>query len=201
MLNRLTPCSVENCEKRAKKRGFCEAHYRKFLKWGDPTAGYSQGAAAAWIEANASFNGDECLQWPFGMMARSVGTCVFRGRKMLGTRAMCEAAHGPAPTPKHEAAHNCGKGHLGCCNPKHLRWATHYDNHQDRWEHGTQLLGEKAPAAKLTREKVHKIRRLADNGKSYEMLADLFDVSSAEIGRIAKRKRWGWLPEERPACL
>lgn len=33
---------------------------------------------------------------------------------------MCELVYGKPPMPKHQAAHNCGKGNLGCINPKHL---------------------------------------------------------------------------------
>lgn len=30
-------CLVEGCEKRARSRGWCGAHYERWRRWGDPT--------------------------------------------------------------------------------------------------------------------------------------------------------------------
>ena len=30
-------CSVEGCDKKKHARGLCQNHYRKFMRWGDPT--------------------------------------------------------------------------------------------------------------------------------------------------------------------
>jgi hypothetical protein len=62
---------------------------------------------------------------------------VDSGHFERATRVMCKLAHGPAPTPKHHAAHSCGKGHEACINPKHLRWATPRENAADAKLHGT----------------------------------------------------------------
>lgn len=45
-------------------------------------------------------------------------------------RLVCEEAHGPSPTPEHEAAHATSNGCVGvaCINPAHIRWATHDEN-------------------------------------------------------------------------
>ncbi len=50
---------------------------------------------------------------------------------------MCILAHGEPPTPKHQTAHSCGKGHEGCINPRHLSWKTNQENSLDKREHGT----------------------------------------------------------------
>jgi hypothetical protein len=65
---------------------------------------------------------------------------------------MCILAHGLPPFPKAEAAHGCGKGHLGCFSPKHVRWATPAENAADRVKHGTANRGEKVACSKLTPE-------------------------------------------------
>jgi len=45
---------------------------------------------------------------------------------------MCRLANGDPALPWLEASHTCEQGHLGCVNPKHLEWETHYENHQRR---------------------------------------------------------------------
>ena len=92
---------------------------------------------------------------------------------------MCELAHGEAP-PRYEAAHSCGRGHLGCVNPRHLRWATSKENKADMIVHGTR-------PAKLSAEQVRTIRLgavpLAD-------LAHRFGVSLNHIYAVAGGKHW-----------
>lgn len=59
------------------------------------------------------------------------------GRSVIVARMVCEEVNGPPPTPAHQAAHSCGKGHLGCITPQHLRWATQVENEADKLIHGT----------------------------------------------------------------
>jgi len=55
--------------------------------------------------------------------------------------------------------------HLGCINPKHLRWATRQQNALDALEHGTSSMfaaGEAHPNAKLSQADVEKNKERAD---------------------------------------
>ena len=56
-----------------------------------------------------------------------------KGRTVSVARVVCEEAHGPPPSPKHEAAHNTPNGCVGglCVNGNHLRWATKSENQLD----------------------------------------------------------------------
>lgn len=49
-------------------------------------------------------------------------------------RYLCEEAHGPPPTPMHQAAHNTPNGCVGqlCVNEAHIRWATPSENTLER---------------------------------------------------------------------
>ena len=51
----------------------------------------------------------------------------------LVSRVVCEEAHGPPPSPKHQAAHATLSGCFGdlCVAPHHLRWATNRENQAD----------------------------------------------------------------------
>jgi hypothetical protein len=96
----------------------------RWLRYGDPLAGYRpKGAAQAWIMAHADHAGDECLPWPFGQSKKGYPSNVtLDGHREAAHRAMCRAAHGDPPSPKHQAAHTCCR--RGCIHPQHLHWAT-----------------------------------------------------------------------------
>jgi hypothetical protein len=108
-------------------------------------------------------------------------------------RLVCELAHGAPPTAKHEAAHSCGNGHIGCVNPNHLRWATKTENEGDKLGHGTHNRGENHGIAKLTKEKVLDIRRRLSSGESERKLASSFGVSRGAIRSVRNGHSWAWL--------
>jgi len=85
-------------------------------------------------------NGYECLIWPYAKTNKGYGVGYGRtkinGRKQIVSRIICEAVRGAPPTPRHEAAHSCGNGHLGCCTKRHLFWKTPEENWEDRRRHG-----------------------------------------------------------------
>lgn len=185
------PCSVDGCDKKAKARGWCSAHHEQWRKHGRiiVVKGHaSPGEPQKFIEDVAlKFTADECLIWPFGRISTGYGIC---GQK-LAHRIVCERVNGPPPSNIHEAAHSCGKGHLGCCNPKHLRWATPIENANDRYIHGTQHRGERTHGSVLTESDVLKIYEL--KGKNQTEIARMFGVSSSAISAIQNGRNWGWL--------
>lgn len=56
-----------------------------------------------------------CLIWPFNRAQNGYPTAG-KNNAIRPHRLMCERRNGPAPSSKHQAAHSCGKGHLGCVN-------------------------------------------------------------------------------------
>jgi len=190
-------CSIEGCGKPHYGKGWCLAHYRKWQKYGNPLVGRTyagKGVPLAWIIRRVAYQGDECLLWPFSKYANGYGDFWVNGKHCGVHRYMCELAHGPAPSPKHEALHSCGMGHLGCANPRHLRWGTSKENKADTALHGRACRGSRSPVAKLTEADVHAIRRLLSEGRSCSGIAVEFGVCSNTIASISTRKNWGWLP-------
>ncbi len=100
---------------------------------------------------------------------------------------MCELAHGEPPTPTHEAAHSCGRGHEGCVHPKHLSWKTQSGNQLDRREHGTTALNERGILGKLSQTQVESIRSLATS-HTQDRLATMFNTSRSNIQFILAGK-------------
>lgn len=148
-----------------------------------------KGAAIQWLRAHVGHVGADCLQWPFST-SRGHANLSLNGKVLKACRLMCEFAHGNPPTPKHEAAHSCGRGHLGCINPQHLSWKTRTENQHDRREHGTAgKAGWSHVRYKLTIEQVAEIRAIGPS-KTKEELGRIFNVTPANIAKILRGESW-----------
>lgn len=133
-----------------------------------------------WLRSHVDYDGDDCLTWPFGG-CNGYGMCCVGGRKrQYAHRVMCELVHGEAPSAEHEAAHSCGKGHLGCVNPKHIQWKTRSENQLDRHEHGTVQRGSRG---RLTFAEAEKIRSMKGRMTQNE-LAKIYGVTRGTINHI-----------------
>lgn len=195
-------CKIDGCGKGGKiTRGWCSAHYQRWRAHNNPLGGgTSPGAPLAWIETVAlKHTGDECLIWRFASYGNGYGTISIDGRLTPAHRYICELVHG-APPPEHDAAHECGKGHLGCVNPRHLSWKTHAENMADTIKHGTHNRGDRNGTSKLTEPDIHEIRRLLAAGWTHLAIAEMFGVSQRAISMIASGKRWGWLARQELAA-
>lgn len=187
-------CSIGGCGKQVVSRGWCEGHYKRWLRHRDPTAGNtSPGEPERFLRYALTYDGEKCLIWPF---ARNEGRAAIwaAGRVQLVSRLVCEDRHGPPPGPAHEAAHGCGRGHDGCVARKHLRWATHIENEADKVAHGTLAFGERNGSARLTEEDVINIRRLKGTA-TQQAIADSYRVSRQLISHIHRGKGWTWLSD------
>lgn len=187
-------CSISDCNNPTLALGFCNAHYKRLKRNGDPLGGRASSSEikkfiTKIIHSNTI---DQCIIWPYTKDGYGYGVAKIEGKLQSVHRYVCTAKHGISPTPKHQAAHNCGNGHLGCCNPNHLRWATAKQNYADRFKHGTVCRGENNPRAKLTTNDVLQIRKLKGTRTQAE-LALRYNVSAPTIGSIYSGKSWSWL--------
>lgn len=135
------------------------------------------------------YDGDDCLMWPFAKSGMGYGQIKQNGRSADVHRLVCEHINGAPPTPKHEAAHSCGKGHLGCVSPRHLSWKTHAENHADRLRHGTSGRGEDHSQTNLTWADVAKIRAMTGLRLQREIAAE-FGVTPSTVGNILRGDTW-----------
>lgn len=196
------PCLVEDCDGNADRsaagiRGWCVKHYCRWKTHGDPLGGRPtfNGEPMKFIQEVAiPYDGSDCLVWPYAKGSMGRGSIRIGGKTLEVNRLICEGRHGPPPSPEHEAAHECGNGHLACCNPLHLRWDTHTGNQRDRVAHGTSNRGEQSGLAKLTEDQVRHIRSL--RGKMpYRLIAEMFGVAAPTISAICNRYSWAWLKD------
>lgn len=139
--------------------------------------------AKRWIKRHLNYSDQEwCLIWPFS--ASRNGYAYFGGDHIAVHRLMCEHRNGPPPTPKHQAAHSCGRGHEACVNPWHVSWKTTAENQEERYQHSGPT-----PRAKLTPEQVDEIRALNGRAKIAD-IAKLYSISDTNVRHILAGKLW-----------
>lgn len=189
-------CSIPNCGNRAYARTWCLKHYTRWQRWGDPDhrSRPANGEAYAYLSKIViAYQDNECLIWPFHRSRSGYAMINIHGSPTTVSRIVCQRVYGPSPAGQIDAAHSCGNGHLGCVNPKHLRWATRSENADDKLIHGTITQGERHPRSKLTAADVREIRRLCQSA-SARSVAREYRVSSSTIERILRGESWAALP-------
>lgn len=109
-----------------------------------------------WIRDVAlTYDGDECLIWPFARDPSGYGQFGRHGKKVYAHRYICERTHGAPPHPKDHAAHSCDNGSGGCITRKHLAWKSNAQNQLDRYRGRPRR-----PRTKLTDAQVREIRAM-----------------------------------------
>lgn len=140
-------------------------------------------------EVVLSYDGDECLAWPYSKGTYGYGTMTVKGRRMGVHRRLCEDVNGPPPGPGYDAAHSCGRGHLACVTKRHLDWKTRKENCADMLIHGTRVRGDMGGRAKLTWKQVREIRQIGSAMKQADIGA-IYGVGYRTIGRILSGQIW-----------
>lgn len=188
-------CAAHGCELPAQTRGFCRKHGARFDRNGDPFGGRaSRGEPLAWLTAHMDYTGSDCLVWPFAKTGSGYGAVEVDGKYRSAHRVICEMIHGAPPERDSEAAHSCGNGHLGCVNPKHLRWATSAENHADALEHGTHSglmhVGSAHPYAKINEDIARDIKRRLAAGEMPTAIAKSVGTTRSTVNNIKFGLAW-----------
>ena len=121
------------------------------------------------------------------------------GRRRAVHVLVCEAFHGPRPTPEHEVAHWDGDSRNN--RAANLRWATRAENSEDAQRHGTYPLrvgegGERNGHARLTWDEVEEIRLAWRSGATQASLAREHGIGKTQVHNIVAGKSWReeWRP-------
>jgi HNH endonuclease len=120
-------CSIPGCGRPVRARGWCNKHWFRWYKKGDPLASRDYYRSRDYIaDVVLPYPFNNCLLWPFGIGSHGYGAYA----DTTVPRFVCNAVYGPPPFPRAEAAHSC---HVrACVNPRHLRWATRQQNEDDK---------------------------------------------------------------------
>lgn len=184
-------CSVEGCDKKFAAKGLCADHYYRLRKHGDPLGGnIDRGAVSKYLESALLIDTEECINWPYAKKENGYGTAKLDGKQQYVHRYVCERFYGAPNFEKAVVAHSCNNGHLGCFNPKHLRWTTQKDNMADKKIHETQPFGSEVASSKLTEEDIPEIFKMVKLGFTEKEIAAQFNVARQTINSIKIGRLW-----------
>ena len=121
-------CSIDECEKPSRARSWCDMHYQRWQKHGDPlaTLTYYGDPEAAFLARTEPLVGDPgCIIWTGGLSRDGYGKLRVNGRMVPAHRYSWERTNGPIPDDR-ILDHACWE--RSCVNPEHLRLATRSQN-------------------------------------------------------------------------
>lgn len=144
------------------------------------------------LDTALSYEGDECVLWPFSVGSHGYGDLRRGGRHQLVHRLICEEANGPAPAKNLDAAHECG--HRLCCTKRHISWKTRGANLEDKLTHGTHIFGEKHHGAILDEDAVKTIRTASRARGVATALAARYGVHPNTVYAVRDERSWKHTP-------
>lgn len=184
-------CQVPDCLAEAVGRGWCNRHWKRWRRYGDPLAGKWEVADRGlspegrfWTKVQ---QGDGCWEW---QASRRLGYGRFwlNGRFVAAHRFAWEQENGSVPEGL-EVCHRCDNP--PCVRPDHLFLGTTQENINDMVAKGRHRgpIGERAPKAKLTADKVREIRNRYP-AEPIRALAREYSVSPHSIRCIVQGRTW-----------
>lgn len=120
-------CDIVGCERKSIARGWCNRHYLRWLKHGDPLAGGTcyTDPEESFLARTEPLCWSDCIIWTGATNGDGYGQLWSGGRKVQAHRYSWERANGPIPDGM-LIDHTC---HVrSCVNVKHLRIATPAQN-------------------------------------------------------------------------
>lgn len=188
-------CSVDECGRPHKSRGYCASHYMRVRRTG--SAGLAAIASAEpraqserfWEKVDVR-GPDECWLWTAAVNEHGYG--VLRpagertGRTIKAHRYSAELAG--MDIRGRSVLHACDNP--PCVNPAHLRPGTQAENSRDMAERGRSTRGERSSTAKLTEADVREIRERRKAGEMMHVIAEAFGTSTTNVDHIVKLRTW-----------
>lgn len=181
-----TTCSIDGCENKTYGHGWCNKHYRRWYKNGDPTAtSYERfSTPEGAFKAKTEWSGD-CLVWTGSKDPNGYGQIQVSGRLISPHRYAWERENGPIPSGI-MVNHMCWNP--SCVNVEHLELSTNAQNSSYRSGPGPR-----------NRSGVRNVKQVGDRWsvrvkKDYKLhyfgTYDTID-EAAEVAERARRELFG----------
>jgi len=190
-------CSIPGCGKIAHARGWCEMHYTRWRRHGEPETtvfrpyGMSRAETVRWFSERATLKG-ECLLANVQINNKGYPLVHMDGRMELLHRLALMEKLGRDLLPGECALHACDTPR--CIEPTHLFAGTLQDNNADRDAKNRQAKGSELPQSKLTEADIPHIRHLLRQGRTLKSVADIYGVAQTTICDIHTGKNWSHVP-------
>lgn len=185
-------CSIQDCVRPHGAHGWCQVHYQRWRRHGDPlSVKYVVGEGNTvekrfWSKVAITANPDRCWYWLGKPQVNGRPTMKIHGKPHVAARLAWEFFNKQKPSLF--ILHSCDNGQ--CVNPNHLREGTQAENLQDAVIRNRLRVGENHPHAKLTHTQVVEIKLRIHNGDSNLEIAQHFPVSPAAIREIRNGANW-----------
>lgn len=191
-------CEVASCGRSRKGPGrWCELHYRRQRRFGDPNHLTPRmrsrlRIAAFWEEATApaALTDGPCMEWPGSRNPKGYGQAggSHATGESLVSRAAWALVHGPIPDGLC-VLHRCDNP--PCARPAHLFLGTSLDNMRDMLAKGREarIVGDQNHKTVIPDSVVEDIRRRWLVGASCKELAAEVGVHPATVSRICRGER------------
>ena len=124
-------CKIRDCEAVVSSKGWCQKHYMRWFRHGDPLAGatYYANPEDSFVARTEPLAWSGCIVWTGTLLAGGYGQISVDGGQELAHRYAYERAHGPIQDGA-QIDHVCHE--RSCVNVEHLRPATRSQNQQNR---------------------------------------------------------------------
>ena len=120
-------CSIEGCEGQHEAKGYCQKHYLRYKKWGDPLrTKYSGNEDRFWKNVDKT---GACWLWKLDRNSSGHGRFRVRRKLWLAHRYAYTIVRGPIPEGL-QVNHLCDNP--ACVKPSHLVLGDHQQNKEDR---------------------------------------------------------------------
>lgn len=177
-------CSIEGCERKHECRGFCNMHYKRYMRHGDPTVLKIDFSIAERLENNyMPIPETGCWLWTRALSSKGYGCTNINGKTEYAHREAYKHYIGHVPKGLW-VLHKCDTP--SCINPNHLFLGTHKDNMADMVNKGrsnTQK-GEAHLDAKLTNKQAWYVYVLGKSGIQPSIIANKMRLPIVIIRRI-----------------
>lgn len=207
-------CAIPGCSGKVRARGWCDKHWQRWKRHGDPLAQRQNSPIPVSLESNDAWllachidfpqyvvrsdgilisivNPRRPLALHGGMAGKYVAFRILNRdlsyRPIYCHTLVCETFHGARPDGQ-EVRHKDGASTHNWA--ENLQWGTRSQNMHDKELHGTALIGERHNMAKLTDQDVRDIRLLAECGAPPWLPMRHYNISRMQHWRIVNRKNW-----------
>lgn len=187
-------CTITGCQKIHYGKGYCQMHYLRSYRNGDPNIKKPSGKNCHLLTLKERFEdkfikGDkkECWLWQ-ASISNGYGNLTYKNKSYIASRVSYQLYIGEIKSNMF-VCHKCDNPL--CVNPNHLFLGSPTDNVKDMMSKQRSAKGEDHSQAKLINSDVVKIKEmLKKQNFTDQTIADLFNVKRETINRIKLNKAW-----------